>query len=130
MNDTSKIEYKNDVNEIYGYKETPVVTLPQFAIDRIQPCIDEFENGLTMQGAIMFINGIDRNDKKLEDSSDWKDYLPAGLPKLTPEFIKWRDGLFFSHTRQMKIMLALIYRYELEETLGQTELDIDDQSND
>lgn len=112
---TSKIykERTQDLKEIFDYKETPIVSLPQFVIDRVKPCVDSFEDGLTMDGALMVINGLNANGTKMEDDSEFQ--LPIDLPKLTPEFEQWRDDFYFHSIRQMKLMLALIYNYRLEE---------------
>lgn len=68
--------------EIFDYKETPVVSLPQFVIDRIKPCVSAFEDGLTLEGAILFVNGKDSQNHPVDGSNG----LPTGLPEITPEF--------------------------------------------
>lgn len=116
MSDYSKIskEREQSLKEIFDYRETPIVSLPQFVIDRVKPCIDGTQDGLTMNGALMLVNGLNADGTKIEDDSGI--ILPFGLPKLTPEFEEWRDNLFLRSTRQMKLMLALIYNYRLEES--------------
>lgn len=102
-------QLSREYREVFDYKETPVVTLPQFVIDRVKPCVNAFEDGLTFEGAILCVNGRDNQGHPLDESDD----LPIGLPEITPEFRKWRDDFVFKSVRQMKIVLALIYNYKL-----------------
>jgi len=108
-------EFNKDYKEIFDYKEPPKVSLPQFVIDRVEPCVKAFENGLKFNGAIKLINGIAEDGTKLEDDPYFQDNGPIGLPKLTPEFISWRDNWRLENLRQMKIVIALIYSYEVED---------------
>ncbi|WP_119325684.1 hypothetical protein [Companilactobacillus musae] len=105
------VQYKRDSKEIFDYKETPVVSLPQFVIDRIKPCVEAYEDGLTFEGAVLCVNGRDSQGHPVDESNG----LPMGLPEITPEFIEWRDNFAFKSLRQMKIAVALIYRYKLED---------------
>lgn len=107
MND----ELHRDMVELFDYKETPVVSLPQFVIDRIKPCIEAALDGLTFEGQVLFVNGKDALGHPIKNT----DESPVGLPKVTPEFEKWRDDIRFKNMRQMKIMIALIYSFKLEE---------------
>lgn len=128
MTPKDKIEWNRDMREIFGIKESPVVSLPQFVIDRVNPCIkasEEFTH-LTFRGELTWVNGVDTEGKRLEDDETWWSTRPEGMPKLTPEFEKWRDEVLFQSLRQYQIVLALIYNYKLEEIPGQTELNLED----
>lgn len=124
MKKEQESEYKRDIEEVFGQGKCIVVSLPQFVIDRVQPCIDASEDGLTLTGELMWISGVDEDGHRLEDKEDWWATRPSGMPRLTKKFESWRDETLFSSLRQMKIMLALIYRYQLEENPNQTEIDI------
>ncbi|MFC6180323.1 hypothetical protein [Lactiplantibacillus daowaiensis] len=125
-------EYWRDVKEVYEPTGNVVVSLPQFVIDRVKPCVDEYENGLTMMGSLIWVDVRDlATNKKLEDDPEWWDSAPIDMPKLTPEFEAWRDETLFRSIRQMKVILALMYRYQLEDvTPGQTSLDLEDSSDE
>jgi len=114
MNEEKEKEFKRDAREVFDLKDSPVVSLPQFVIDRVKPVVESFEDGLTPDGALMCINGGKFKGEKLEDDPNVE--LPLDLPKLTPEFVQWRDDWLFHSTREMKLMLAIIYNYKLEET--------------
>lgn len=103
----------NDKKEIYALPKTPVVSLPTFVIKRIDAalklCLDE---GLTLEGAFLCVLGDTDNL-----SINLAEEINMNMPKMTQEFIDWRDDRYFAggHVYHiMKIMLALIYNYKSE----------------
>jgi len=103
----------NEEKEIYDLPKTPVVSLPTFVAKRIEAALKlEADTGLTLEGAFLFILG-DTDNCSIALASD----IDALMPKMTQEFLDWRDDRSFNGDKTyhiMKIMLALIYNYKAE----------------
>ncbi len=99
--------------EIYDLPKAPVVSLPTFVAKRIEAALElEADAGLTLEGAFLFVLG-ETDNCSMTLAND----IETLMPKMTQEFLDWRDDRSFNGDKTyhiIKIMLALIYNYKPE----------------
>lgn len=110
-------QYVKELNEVLtfsmvdGQPAPPKIVLPKFVADRIELFREDRENGLTFFGALKFVLWLD-------DEECSKDYELGGADleavKPTKKFKKWINEWLLSDAREQKIVIALIYGYQIE----------------
>jgi hypothetical protein len=111
-------KYVKEMNEVLtfnmvdGQPAPPKIVLPKFVADRIELFREDRENGLTFFGTLQFILWLD-------DDECWKNYELGGYKsheevKPTKEFKNWLNEWLISDAREQKIVIALIYGYDIE----------------